>query len=218
MKKFFFYLFLSTVIFLLSQGCLSQQAPLETEHSLSEYYPVSLQNKYIYKVTSHNTSKEEKRFYTECRQTEDGKLYWCMKSGEQTSTGFLSEKGLELASTNMITFSPPIHAIKSNPEEGDMLTTNIELSGPQSSKKIIVNCTVDRFETVETPAGKFTDCILFSLYFQTQDTESPGILQRRAWLARGIGMVKAQFFNPAGEILTDEIILSAEVGGKKIPG
>ena len=53
---------------------------------------------------------------------------------------------------------------------------------------------------------------------QNPDTESPGILQRRAWLAKGVGMVKAHSYSPSGEILIDEILLSAEVGGKKIPG
>jgi len=217
-KKLYIFILVNCIIMLNIQGCISQQGPLETKHVLSEYFPVSLQDEYIYRVTRNNTTVEEKRFYTQCRQTEDGKLYWCMKSGEQMSTGFLSEKGLELATSNNVTFSPPIHALKAQPEPGDILTTSIELTGPQSSRKVIVNCTVDLFETVETPAGRFADCIRFSLYFLPPDTETPGILQRQAWLAKGVGMVKARFYTPSGEIVTEEILLRADVGDRKIPG
>jgi hypothetical protein len=211
------FIVLISIILISFPGCISQQEPGETGYLLVDYYPVSPGDEYIYQVTRNNTTTEEKRLYTYCEQTEDGKLSWCMSSGKHISTGFLSEKGLELTSTDQVTFTPPIHSLCNYLKPGDFLTTSIELTTPQSSSNIMVNCAVDQLEVVTTPAGMFTDCIRFSMYFQTPGAEKPGLLRRRGWLAKGIGLVKALFYTPSGEVAEEEILMSADVGGKKFP-
>jgi len=213
-------LLLFCILFIIFQNCVNyqtdEQKDAETEYSLLDYYPVNLENEYIYKVTRNENIVEEKRYFETCERTNDGKTFWILISGNIKSTGFLSEKGLELSSANKITYTPPIHSFRNIIIPGDVITNHIQLIGTEFSNEVVINCTIDGLETVETPAGIFKDCIRFSFYFNTpENTEDMGILRRRGWLAKDIGMIKAHFYDPSGNLLVEEILLSAKVGGKE---
>ena len=167
-------------------------------------------------MTRNENIVEEKRYFETCERTEDGKTFWILISGSSKSTGFLSEKGLELSSANNITYSPPIHSFRNILKPGDVITNHIQLIGPEFSNEVVINCTIDGLENVETPAGIFKECIRFSFYFNTtENTEDMGILRRRGWFAKDIGMIKAHFYDSSGNLLVEEILLSAKVGGKE---
>jgi hypothetical protein len=131
---------------------------------------------------------------------------------------------------DITTYNPPVmylppwmsvgtrHAFKST-------ITAKEIPGSTVTVKLTGNVTVEGFEEVEVPAGKFADCIKIKIVsdFVAKKTNATGHEESTVWLAKGVGVVREEgygFNNEDGE--TNEStwiseLLSATVSGVNYP-
>ncbi len=98
-----------------------------------------------------------------------------------------------------IQFNPPLPITPQSDQPEALYTVYGHEKRGQDSLLIHVTFQIDGFETVETPAGSFTDCLKMSMNYNYNSTSMPPLLAGRSvfWFARGIGLVRFQL--PSGQ-------------------
>ncbi|MEK6563862.1 MAG: hypothetical protein AABZ65_02400 [Candidatus Omnitrophota bacterium] len=205
-----------------------------------EFYPLHQGNTWTYATKEGGGSEETLRINGEeiISGTNTVKLYSGLNSIDYEyecfafdSEGVKKYKTVDMEDENYRIFDPPNIEVPGNIEIGGSVnySTNLVISAFDNKKigdfRVNVQIKLVSAEDVAVPAGKFSDCLKFSLDVDWANTESHGKENRIFWLARGVGKVKEVRITTESakdkemEISAEtRVLASAIIDGKKIGG
>ena len=202
-------------------------------YDIKEYFP--LEGSWTYRVIKDNESVEEKVESHTNEVIEDTKTLKFIYSENNYKYWFIDAEGVkqakELDEDGFVVYKPPrlvFPAIETGTTK-NFLTSYDSYKNDNSliEKSFVIKCNIrlDSSEDVETPAGKFPNCLKFVSNSRVEKKNGYEYDYCSAWLALNTGIVKEvcvssdDFEDEGVEISTEtRVLISATIEGKKIGG
>jgi hypothetical protein len=214
MKLFAYPALLVSALFFLSDA---------SAQSASDYYPVSVGRKWIYRHTSPEGDSPGK-FIREVvgKQLVAGNEAVVVKNdlaGKEMSYQWfrtLPNGDIALISlstrpdqgTTLVDFDPPLVILPKEPRTGDIWETKVMMTNEANNETKLTTLNIFRMEsdceTATVPAGTFTNCLKVKMTNLDDDGSESGITY--IYYARGIGQVLAEQIEPEAKRFREEMM------------
>ena len=188
---------------------------------IADYFPIDIGMESVFRMMKGDAESEVVSAFTKIETRANGKQYWELKTGEDISSGYLSDDGLELERMGEAVLSPPILMFRKSVCDGDVITSTTTMQSPGETRQIVFTCQVVGVNDPGTSAGILDNSIqgqrvwlagqLLQYVLYTKPASSTvqlGSLRQSGWLAKGIGLAMADEYAP-GEGLVSRISLLA---------
>lgn len=203
-------------------------------YDLSDYYPLEENNRWEYSVLE-NEERYDKAVIVKGKEVISNVETVKMVSDDTYSCFVLDAEGVKKYKgsdrNDYIVFEPPEIIFPVNMEVGEIKeypvnSIDYDIYGKKMGEVPWINkVSFSAIEDVEVPAGKFNNCLKFSLLMEWEEAEgSYGIDDTTIWLAPGIGKVKEYCFSTEYDAKEEENftssylmeLVSADINGKRI--